>query len=89
MKDKGIAAALAILLGWMGAHRFYLGQIGRGIGCIIFMPISLFIAPLIGLIWLIGSDESFDDKYNKQIIQRKQLRVQQEMLEALTSKNNK
>jgi|SRR5690606_8688499 len=28
---RKIAILLAILLGWLGAHRFYLGQIGRGL----------------------------------------------------------
>ena len=30
-KDKATAAILAILLGWLGAHKFYLGHIGLGI----------------------------------------------------------
>ena len=31
MKDKNIAAILAFFFGWMGAHKFYLGQIGSGV----------------------------------------------------------
>src|SRR5690606_36098257 len=36
---RKIAIVLAIFLGWLGAHRFYLGQIGRGL-----IYILLFIA---------------------------------------------
>ena len=30
-KKKGTALLLCIFLGWMGAHYFYVGRIGRGI----------------------------------------------------------
>jgi TM2 domain-containing membrane protein YozV len=30
-KSKGVAAVLSFFLGWIGAHRFYLGYMNRGI----------------------------------------------------------
>lgn len=40
---RKIAIVLAVFLGWLGAHRFYLGQIGWGI---VFLIILYFFAPL-------------------------------------------
>ena len=64
MKSKKTAILLAIFLGYLGIHRFYLGQIGLGVlylctGGFLILPIIDFF------IWLLGSQESFDDKYNK------------------------
>ena len=87
MKDKKTASILALLVGGLGIHRFYLGQIGRGILCVATIPVSIFVAPLIGLKWLLSSDESFNNTYNKQRIQLAQMEVQKEMLQAI--KNNK
>jgi len=30
-KSRGVAFALSVLLGWAGAHRFYVGKVGTGI----------------------------------------------------------
>lgn len=30
-KSKGVALALCIFLGWLGAHRYYVGKIGTGV----------------------------------------------------------
>lgn len=30
-KSRGVAFALAVLLGWAGAHRFYVGKVGTGL----------------------------------------------------------
>jgi len=35
-KSRVVAAWLALLLGWIGAHRFYLGQVGWGIVYVLF-----------------------------------------------------
>ena len=87
MKDKNLAGILALVFGWMGVHRFYLGQNGRGT----FLAIFAFFAwtsGSIGLLtipWIIslidaiilfsmGKDE-FDIKYNKsyfKAVKRKQ-----------------
>ncbi|HUG59279.1 MAG TPA: TM2 domain-containing protein [Candidimonas sp.] len=60
---RKIAIVLAIFLGWLGAHRFYLGQIGWGI---LYLVIFYFFAPLVIVLGLIDairymfmSDEEF------------------------------
>lgn len=67
IKSKGTAAVLAILLGGLGAHKFYLGQPGWGIiyliFCWTFVPEALGIIE--GIIYLTMSDTTFAQKYNK------------------------
>ena len=60
-KDKTAAALLAILLGGIGAHKFYLGKVGQGLLylllCWTFLPaIAGFIE---GIIYLTMSQEKF------------------------------
>lgn len=88
MKSKSAATILAIFLGWLGIHRFYVGQKLYGI-------IYLFSFGLCGIflidaiLWLLGSQENFDKKYNSQAIQREQSQVQKDMLNELKKANNK
>lgn len=70
MKNKKTAALLAICLGWLGVHRFYLGQTGKGIRNLIFFPLSFFASIFTGISWLLDSQDSFDNKYNKHSVQR-------------------
>lgn len=72
MKDKNIAGILSLFLGWLGIHRFYLGQAGLGI-----VYLLLFWTPVIWILSLIDAiaffsmdQEHFDFKYNRQIIQQ-------------------
>lgn len=44
-KKKSTALILCIFLGWMGAHYFYVGRIGRGI-------VALFTANFFGFGWI-------------------------------------
>lgn len=66
MKDKNVAAILALFLGAIGVHKFYLGRIGAGI---LYMMFSwTFIPSVLGLIdffvlALMDKDE-FDRRYN-------------------------
>lgn len=65
MKDKNVAGILALFFGWLGIHRFYLGQIGLGIVYLFFFWISWIVA-LIDAIALFAMDEhDFNRKYNK------------------------
>ncbi|WP_323137339.1 NINE protein [Paraliomyxa miuraensis] len=43
MKDKTNAAILALLLGWSGAHKFYLGRTGAGVLYLV-LTLSFFLA---------------------------------------------
>lgn len=64
-KNKIVAALLAILLGWMGAHKFYLGQIGMGILYLVFCwtGIPWIISIIEFVIYLAMSEEAFYKKY--------------------------
>ena len=48
MKDKNVAAILALFLGSLGVHKFYLGRIGAGVLYLIFS--ITFIPSILGLI---------------------------------------
>jgi TM2 domain-containing membrane protein YozV len=66
MKDKNIAAILALFLGAIGVHKFYLGRIGAGVLYLIFS--FTFIPAVLGLIdffvlALMDQDE-FNRRYN-------------------------
>lgn len=73
-KNKIVAALLALFLGGLGVHKFYLGYSGAGLTMLllsVFGFILLFIPTLIiGLIafiefiiYLVNSDEEFEEKY--------------------------
>jgi len=64
-KDKNIAGLFALLLGGIGAHHFYLGNIGLGILYLLFCWtfIPMLIAFIEGLVFLTQSDEKFARKY--------------------------
>jgi TM2 domain-containing membrane protein YozV len=76
MKSKKTAALLAFFGGVVGAHRFYLGQTFKGLLCI---PMGIILGPLFAIYWILSSDEAFDEKYNKQ-------RIQREIIEAIKNK---
>ena len=70
MKNKNLAALMAFFLGPIGVHRFYLGDIGKGIGMFILWRILGWkIAMVVGIIdavvFLSMSQEEFDEKYNE------------------------
>ena len=64
-KNKSTAGLLALLLGGIGAHKFYLGQSGMGLIYLIFC--WTFIPAIIGLIEAIQlfgmKDSEFNQKY--------------------------
>jgi TM2 domain-containing membrane protein YozV len=66
MKDKNVAGILALFLGWLGFHRFYLGQTGLGIVYLIFcwFPLTWLIALVDGISLLTMDQQRFDEKYN-------------------------
>lgn len=60
---RKIAIVLAIFLGWLGAHRFYLGQIGWGIVYLIilyaFAPLVVALSLIDAVRYLFMTDEDF------------------------------
>ena len=66
MKDKTLAGLLALILGSLGIHRFYLGQYKLGILYIIllFTGVSAILGLIDAVMFLTMNQEDFDDKYN-------------------------
>ncbi|SDJ28815.1 TM2 domain-containing protein [Proteiniclasticum ruminis] len=66
-KSKITAGILAIILGGIGVHKFYLGQTGKGILYLIFCwtYIPAIIGFIEGILYLTASDEKFYTKYVK------------------------
>lgn len=71
MRNKYIAALLAIFLGLFGIHKFYLGQKTAGIIYLIFFwtGIPEILGIIEGIIYLFTSEESFNKKYNHSEVQ--------------------
>lgn len=65
VKSKIIAAILALLLGGLGVHKFYLGQTGLGILYLIFCWTFIpgILAFIDAIVLFCSSDENFEIKY--------------------------
>lgn len=65
VKNKIVAAILAILLGCFGIHQFYLGHTGKGILYLFFCwtGIPAFVGFIEGIIMLCSNDENFMIKH--------------------------
>lgn len=65
-KNRIAAALLAIFLGDFGIHKFYLGKPVQGIIYLIFFWTFIpgFIGFFEGIIYLLMSDKSFENKYS-------------------------
>ena len=69
-RSRGTAAVLAFLLGWLGLHRFYLGQPGRGVLFLILtlsgigVWLSIVCALIDGVRFWSMSDADFERRYN-------------------------
>ncbi|MBR1712158.1 MAG: DUF4234 domain-containing protein [Alloprevotella sp.] len=66
-KSRGVAALLAILLGGLGVHFFYLGKVGGGIVCILLSLVTCGIWPILmlvqGVVMLTMKQDDFERKY--------------------------
>ncbi len=70
MKDKNVAGILALFLGWLGIHRFYLGQGGLGVAYLIFSwtPVIWIISFIDAISFFMMDKENFDRKYNRRFM---------------------
>lgn len=64
-RNRIVAALLAIFLGWIGIHKFYLGRPGQGIIYVLFAwtAIPAILGIIEGIVYLSMSDKSFQSKY--------------------------
>ena len=69
IKSKVVAGVLAILLGGIGVHKFYLGKIGMGILyiCFCWTGIPAVVGLIEGIIYLCSNDENFQLKNHVRI----------------------
>ena len=69
IKNKIVAAILALILGGLGVHKFYLGQTGKGVLYLIFCwtYIPSILAFIEGIMILCSNDENFQIKYKCRI----------------------
>jgi TM2 domain-containing membrane protein YozV len=67
MKSRVAAILLALFLGGLGAHKFYLGQVGMGLLYLVFCwtGIPAIVAFVEAILYLVASDEDFQKKYVK------------------------
>lgn len=66
-KSKAVAGILAILLGGIGAHKFYLGRWGWGIIYLLFCwtYIPSIIGLIEGIVYLVSNENDFARKHDK------------------------
>ena len=69
IKSKIVAGILALLLGGLGIHKFYLGKVGMGVLylCFCWTGIPALIAFVEGIIYLCSNDENFQLKNHVRI----------------------
>jgi len=68
-KSKTTAGILALLLGGIGVHKFYLGKTGAGILYLVFFwtYIPAIVGFVEGIVYLTMSEEDFYRKYAKEL----------------------
>lgn len=69
IKNKIVAAILALILGGLGIHKFYLGQGGKGVLYLIFCwtYVPAILSFIEGITILCSNDENFQIKYKCRI----------------------
>ena len=63
-KSRTVAVLLALFLGGIGAHKFYLGKVGTGLVYLLFFwtCVPAIIAVFEAIRWLCMSNESFAER---------------------------
>lgn len=71
MKNKFVAALLALFLGGLGVHKFYLGNTKMGVIYFLFFWTTLpaLISLIEGVLYVVQDKQSFDAKYNASVLQ--------------------
>ena len=66
IKSRGLAIVLAIILGSIGAHRFYLGQIKLGVLYLLlsWTGLSLIVSWIDAIMLILMNESEFQLKYN-------------------------
>ena len=67
-KSKLVAVLLAVFLGGLGFHHFYLGSVGAGLLCLVatcFFGVGYLIGWLEALVLVVMPDAEFERKYNE------------------------
>lgn len=67
-KSRKTAGILALAIGGIGIHKFYLGTWGWGILYIVFVwtYVPLIVSFIEGIMLLCMTDEKFNEKYNRE-----------------------
>lgn len=70
MKNKFVAALLALFLGGLGVHKFYLGNTKMGVIYFLFFwtTLPMWISFVEGVLYIVQDQQSFDAKYNNSIM---------------------
>lgn len=78
MKSKTTAGILALLLGGIGIHRFYLGEGSKGLLYLLFCwtLIPLVVSIFDAIIFFGESETAWNAKYNKEHVQMQELTKQ-------------
>lgn len=65
-KSRIAAGVFALVLGGLGIHKFYMGQVGMGILYLLFCwtGIPALVALIEGILYLTESDEKFNSRLN-------------------------
>jgi len=66
MKSKTIAVVLALIVGGIGIHKFYLGRTAAGVMYLLFFwtGIPVVLSWFDALAYILMPRETFDDRYN-------------------------
>ncbi|TXB62850.1 NINE protein [Phaeodactylibacter luteus] len=83
MKEKNVAGILALFLGGLGIHRFYLGQTGLGIFYLLFFwfPVMWIVGLIDAIVFFSMDGEAFDRKYNREALFRQGREAQRQYKE--------